>query len=163
MLVPQAKYDARVACAHAHCHHGAHRQYAVIDLQRRAAGFTGTSTQAWTGDTQTDFGSFTYSAQGNILTSERVINQTSTGFESGGCDLADRLMRALEAGAENGEGDTRCTRSSARIPSDSAFIQVSQIRLQRTCPPLTNICFAFVGGPPRTAFRELPEPFRHQH
>jgi hypothetical protein len=43
-------------------------------------------------------------------------------FETQGCDLADKLMLALEAGALNGEGDSRCTDQG--IPSDGAFIQV---------------------------------------
>ena len=37
-------------------------------------------------------------------------------------DLPERLMLALEAGALNGEGDSRCTTKG--IPSDSAFIKV---------------------------------------
>jgi uncharacterized Ntn-hydrolase superfamily protein len=57
------------------------------------------------------------------LTSALVIEQTENGFlTGGGCDMADRLMLALEAGAENGEGDSRCTPDG--IPSDSAFLRV---------------------------------------
>lgn len=100
------------------------RQYGVVDLAGRAAGFTGAANGAYAGDRRGTFGSFTYAAQGNILTSAAVIDQASTAFEAGGCDLADRLMRALEAGALGGEGDSRCTPRG--IPSDGAFLEVDR-------------------------------------
>jgi len=102
----------------------ASRQYGVVDVTGRSAGFTGTSAQAFADDRQGQVGTFSYSVQGNILTSEAVLTQAATAFASStACDLADRLMLALEAGARNGEGDSRCTESLG-IPSDSAFIQV---------------------------------------
>jgi len=76
----------------------------------------------WSGDLQGVDGALTYSIQGNILTSEAVLDQAEEGFLAEGCDLADRLMLALEAGGQNGEGDSRCTPDG--IPSDSAFIHV---------------------------------------
>jgi len=51
-----------------------------------------------------------------------AITQSAAAFEAGGCDLAERLMLALEAGAQHGEGDARCKERG--IPSDSAFIEV---------------------------------------
>jgi len=99
------------------------RQYGVVDLVGRAAGFTGATNGNYADDRQGLDGVFTYSVQGNILTSGLVIDQAENGFVSGGgCDLADRLMLALEAGAENGEGDSRCTPDG--IPSDSAFLRI---------------------------------------
>jgi uncharacterized Ntn-hydrolase superfamily protein len=62
--------------------------------------------------------------QGNILTSAAVLEQAGTAFEAGGCDLAERLVHGLLAGALNGEGDSRCTPTG--IPSDSAFLQVER-------------------------------------
>ena len=50
-----------------------------------------------------------------------MLTQSEAAF-AGGCDLADRLMLALEAGAQNGEGDSRCT--GGGIPSDSGFLHV---------------------------------------
>lgn len=100
----------------------AQRQYGIADLAGGAAGFTGSSTLPWSGDLQGTDGPFTYSIQGNILTSGAVLDQAEEGFLAGGCDLADRLMLALEAGAENGEGDSRCTPDG--IPSDGAFLHV---------------------------------------
>lgn len=100
------------------------RQYGIVDLMMRSAGFTGAQTSPFTDDRQAITGPFTYSVQGNILTSAAVLDQAAQSFESRGCDLADRLMLALEAGATNGEGDSRCTPGG--IPSDSAFIQVDR-------------------------------------
>jgi uncharacterized Ntn-hydrolase superfamily protein len=100
------------------------RQYGVVDVTGRTAGFTGPEARAFAGDRQGSFGTYAYSVQGNILTSEAVLNQAAAAFEASGCDLAERLMRALEAGAENGEGDNRCTPDG--IPSDSSFLQVER-------------------------------------
>lgn len=100
------------------------RQYGLVDLAPEAIGFTGASTFSYADDVQGTESSYTYSAQGNILTSAAVLDQASAAFEAEGCDLAERLMRALEAGAEDGEGDSRCTPSG--IPADGAFIQVDR-------------------------------------
>lgn len=97
------------------------RQYAVVSLDGSVAGFTGSQNGFYANDIQGEVGSFLYSIQGNILTSSRVLTQARTGFTSEACDLAGRLMAALEAGARNGEGDSRCRPAS---PSDAAFIQV---------------------------------------
>jgi uncharacterized Ntn-hydrolase superfamily protein len=99
------------------------RQYGIVDLDGRSAGWTGSGAQSYKDDRQGTVDAFTYSVQGNILTSARVIDQTEAGFRAGACDLAERLMRALEVGAGNGEGDSRCTETKG-IPSDSASIQV---------------------------------------
>jgi uncharacterized Ntn-hydrolase superfamily protein len=99
------------------------RQYGVVDLSRRAAGFTGSTTLAYADDRQGELGALTYSVQGNILTSAAVLDQAIAALPDG-CDLPDRLMRALEAGAAGGEGDSRCTPDG--IPADSAFLQVDR-------------------------------------
>lgn len=101
------------------------RQYGIADLKGRAAGFTGSMARSYKADKQGMSGTFTYSVQGNILTSGKVLDQAAAAFESGGgCDLAERLMLALEAGGKGGEGDSRCTVKSPSTPSDSAFIEV---------------------------------------
>ena len=84
-----------------------------------------------------------YAAQGNILTGPECVTQSEAGFiyeperasnsttkpgehsvEDGCFDLPARLMRALIAGADNGEGDVRCTRRDPPVPVDSAYIRV---------------------------------------
>jgi len=101
------------------------RQYGIADLMGRAAGFTGINTQMYTEDRQGIVATFPYSVQGNILTSVAVIDNAEDSFvNGGGCDLADRLMLALEGGELNGEGDSRCTPDG--IPANSAFIEVDR-------------------------------------
>ena len=102
----------------------ARRQYGVVDLMGRAAGHSGTSNGVFSDDVQGDSGDFTYSIQGNILTGALVLTQAQAAFRDQACDLAERLMRALEAGAASNQGDRRCTPAGA--PSDSAFIQVDR-------------------------------------
>jgi uncharacterized Ntn-hydrolase superfamily protein len=101
------------------------RQYAVVDVTGRVAAFTGEDDGVYAGDRQGHSGAFVYSVQGNLLTGRAVVDQAADAFEATGCDLPERLMRALEAGAANGEGDARCT-DSRGIPSDSAFIEVER-------------------------------------
>jgi uncharacterized Ntn-hydrolase superfamily protein len=105
------------------------RQYGVVDVLGRSAGFTGSGTTPHASDRQGRADVFAYSVQGNILTSDRVLSQAASAFEAPGCDLAERLMNALEAGALGGEGDSRCTPSG--LPSDSAFLQVESPQLPR--------------------------------
>lgn len=107
-------FDSRVAI----------RQYGVVDVRGATAGFTGTGTMPFAGDRQGTVPPFSYSVQGNILTSAKVLEQAAAAFQQNGCDLAERLMVALEAGAHEGQGDSRCT--SKGIPSDSAFLQVER-------------------------------------
>ncbi len=98
------------------------RQYGVVNLDGPPAGFTGAENGDFAGDLQGEIDTFAFSVQGNILTGAGVIDRAAEAFADGGCDLADRLMLALEAGAENGEGDSRCTGSG--VPADSGFIEV---------------------------------------
>lgn len=96
------------------------RQFGVVTLNGLSAGFTGSRTNPYASDRQFIADGFTVSVQGNLLTGVEVLDQASAAFL--GCDLADRLMSALEAGGDRGAGDGRCTPSG--IPADSAFIQV---------------------------------------
>jgi uncharacterized Ntn-hydrolase superfamily protein len=100
----------------------ASRQYGVVDLEGRAAGFTGAECGDHASDAQGELEPYVYSVQGNILTSAAVIQNAEAGFRAEGCDLAARLMRSIEAGATNGEGDSRCTGDG--LPADSGFIHV---------------------------------------
>lgn len=102
----------------------AQRQYGIVDVLGRAAAYTGERTLDVRSDRQGSVATFSYSAQGNILTGEDVLTQMQGAFEGGGCDLADRLMRSLEAGGGSGRGDARCVPRG--IPADGAFIQVDR-------------------------------------
>jgi uncharacterized Ntn-hydrolase superfamily protein len=100
------------------------RQFGVASVTGETATFTGADDGAFAGDRRGTSGALVYAVQGNLLTSRAVIDQAAGAFESAGCDLPERLMRALEAGAEHGEGDRRCT-GPRGIPSDSAFLRVA--------------------------------------
>lgn len=103
------------------------RQYAILDVRGMSARYTGADTSAYADDRGGTAGDFVYAVQGNILTSGGVLDRAALAFEDqngAACDLAERLMRALEAGAEMGEGDSRCTPNG--IPSDGAFIEVDR-------------------------------------
>jgi uncharacterized Ntn-hydrolase superfamily protein len=103
------------------------RQYGVADLQGRAAAFTGTgpSVAQWRGSKQGTLGTYTYSVQGNVLTGPAVVDQAEAAFRSGGCDLAEKLMLALEGGAQNSQGDARCINDAGvGVPANAASIEV---------------------------------------
>jgi len=99
-------------------------QYGVVDTLGRTAAYTGPEAQAYAGHRLGEAGTLAYTTQGNILTSAAVLEQAAAAFEGAGCDLPDRLMLALEAGADSGEGDSRCTDEG--LPARSAYLQVDR-------------------------------------
>lgn len=114
------------------------RQNAIADLDGEAAAHTGVSL----GDAYEAAGfpgteithrtntldTFTYSVQGNIVSNGTVASALS-GFggllsELGsGCDLADRLMIAMEAVPLTDNGDVRCMNEHG-TPASGAFLRV---------------------------------------
>ena len=86
------------------------RQVIIIDKEGRKAAFTGKETIDWKGHlTSKD-----YVVAGNLLVGGRVLEAMAQAFESSEDLLADRLMRALEAGQEAG-GDRRGRVSAALL------------------------------------------------
>jgi uncharacterized Ntn-hydrolase superfamily protein len=92
------------------------QQYGVAALgfEDASAAFTGTATYAVKGDLQ----GYGVSVQGNILTGKEVIERALAAFlappvkPATSRPLAERLLAALEAGAEVG-GDKRCGQQTA--------------------------------------------------
>jgi uncharacterized Ntn-hydrolase superfamily protein len=85
------------------------RQFGIVDMQGRMAGFSGARNQAVSLDRQgrvpgTDI---YYSVQGNILASEAVVTDAIDAFVAARGDLTDRVMAAMEAADAKG-GDSRC-------------------------------------------------------
>ncbi|MDE0357063.1 MAG: DUF1028 domain-containing protein [Gammaproteobacteria bacterium] len=78
------------------------RQLAVIDAEGRVRAYTGSGTSAWAGHIEGE----NFSAQGNILAGEAVVQAMEEAFESSTGPLALRLMDALDAGEAAG-GDAR--------------------------------------------------------
>lgn len=90
------------------------RQIILIDSSGRRAAFTGRETPEWRGHIIGE----NYVAAGNLLSSGRVLEKMTEEFEeSEGEPLAERLMRALEAG-EGAGGDRRGSHSAALIVAE---------------------------------------------
>ena len=83
------------------------RQLGLIDAKGKAAAFTGKNCQAFAGHKTGE----NYACQGNILASEKVINDMATAFEQAKGPLAWRMMAALEA-ADKAGGDKRGKQSA---------------------------------------------------
>jgi uncharacterized Ntn-hydrolase superfamily protein/post-segregation antitoxin (ccd killing protein) len=86
------------------------RQVIIIDKDERKAAFTGKETIDWKGHLIDK----DYVVAGNLLVGGRVVKAMAQTFESSEGLLADRLMRALEAGQEAG-GDKRGRVSAALL------------------------------------------------
>ena len=87
-----------------------YRQLGIIDSEGNAAAYTGAKCLEWAGSR---IGK-NYTAQGNILASERVVANMGKKFEMTRGDLAEKLVAALEGGEEAG-GDARGRQSSALL------------------------------------------------
>lgn len=87
-----------------------YRQLGIIDAKSNAAAYTGAKCLEWAGSRTGK----NYTAQGNILASEKVVTNMGKKFETTRGDLADRLVAALEGGEEEG-GDARGRQSAALL------------------------------------------------
>jgi len=93
------------------------RQFGIVDLQGRFAGFSGARNRAASLDVQgqvpgTDI---FYSIQGNILASNAVVQNAVRALESTAGSLTDRVMAAMEA-ADAAGGDSRCSCTTEPVP-----------------------------------------------
>ena len=121
------------------------QQYGIVALgyEGKSANYTGAGTPVWKGALR----GYGVSVQGNILTGASVLRNALAAFQKAAknkkTSLADRLVAALEAGAENGGGDRRCGEQGAR----SAFVVVeSPTPNGRTPYLLINITGQEAGG-----------------
>jgi len=86
------------------------RQVTIIDKDGRTAAFTGKKTVDWKGHL---IGK-NYAVAGNMLVESQVLEAMASIFESSEGDLAERLMKTLEAGQKAG-GDKRGKVSAALL------------------------------------------------
>lgn len=84
------------------------RQFGIVDLRGRAAGFTGRSNQPVALDLHGRVGEILFSIQGNILARREVVTAAVCAFRTASGSLSDRAMAAMEAADAQG-GDRRCT------------------------------------------------------
>lgn len=92
------------------------RQVIIIDAAGRTAAFTGQETVGWRGHLIGEG----YVVAGNMLVGSRVIKAMSDSFERGKSSLAERLLKALEAGQDAG-GDKRGRMSAALLVADERW------------------------------------------
>ena len=78
------------------------RQVGMIDADGNIANYTGDECMEWAGARRGK----NYTAQGNLLVGEAVVNAMGEAFEETEGELAEKLMAALIAGQEKG-GDRR--------------------------------------------------------
>ena len=84
------------------------RQVAIVDAKGNVAVFTGDAANAWRGHVSGK----TWSAQGNILVGEHVVQAMGRAFENTKDELAEKLYAALKAGDDAG-GDSRGRQSAS--------------------------------------------------
>lgn len=93
------------------------RQFGIVDLQGRCAGFSGAENGAASlavADSVPGTG-IVFSVQGNILASDAVVHDAVAAFQAADGAVEDRVMAAMEA-ADRAGGDRRCTCSSEPVP-----------------------------------------------
>lgn len=92
------------------------RQFGMVDLQGRFAGFSGASNGVYALSVQGQVPGTQvfYSIQGNILASNNVVQHAVRAFEGTSGSIEDRVMAAMEAADAEG-GDKRCTCQTAPI------------------------------------------------
>jgi len=97
------------------------RQFGIVDLRGRFAGFSGSRNGAASLAIQGEVAgaNIFYSIQGNILASNAVVQNAVRAFESAGGTITDRVMAAMEA-ADAAGGDRRCTCTTTPVPTTTA-------------------------------------------
>lgn len=102
------------------------RQFGIVDLEGRCAGFSGAENGAASLSVQDSVPGtgIHFSVQGNILASDAVVHDAVEAFKSAGGTLADRVMAGMEA-ADAAGGDRRCTCSTEPLPVGTCTARTS--------------------------------------
>ena len=98
------------------------KQFALIDISEDSFFFDGEDLDGYYSSVLLRHQNFVFGILGNTLTSHNVLEQAKEAFISTEGSLTNRLLAALIAGGNSGEGDERCT--VLGHPSDSAYIEV---------------------------------------
>lgn len=107
------------------------RQYGIVDLKGRVAGYSGAGNGAQSLDRQgiVEGTEVYFSIQGNILTGDDVVEEAVKAFKQSKGTLADRVMAAMEAADSRG-GDRRCncnTKPDPPAPCDNKTAHVAYL------------------------------------
>jgi uncharacterized Ntn-hydrolase superfamily protein len=100
--------------------YAADRQYHFLPANDAGTTWTGAATLTYAGSRSGGHGPWRYTLAGNILTSEQVLALAEQSLQTATGSIEERLVAALQAGAQNSEGDSRCT----PLPGDSAYLEV---------------------------------------
>jgi uncharacterized Ntn-hydrolase superfamily protein len=112
-----------------------HRQLHLVDAQGRVAARSGAECVDWFGH-QTYDG---YSVAGNMLAGPAVIAETARGYAEAAAEpLAERLIRALEAGQAAG-GDKRGRQSAALLIVSTEVYPYLDIRVDDHPEPVAEL------------------------
>jgi uncharacterized membrane protein YgcG len=89
------------------------RQFGILDMQGRMAGFSGSSNGNFSRDYQgtSDDGKLYYAVQGNIIKTEEALIEAAQLMKTDRSEMLDRVMLAMEKANSLG-GDSRCTCTS---------------------------------------------------
>jgi uncharacterized Ntn-hydrolase superfamily protein len=93
------------------------RQYGIVDLKGRMAGYSGANNGKQSLDRQgrVEGTQVYFSIQGNILAADDVVEEAAKAFRQAKGSLTDRVMAAMEAADSRG-GDRRCNCKSLPDP-----------------------------------------------
>jgi uncharacterized Ntn-hydrolase superfamily protein len=86
------------------------RQFAIVDMEGRMAGWSGEKNRPVSLDRhgQVEGTQIFYSVQGNILTADAVVTDAVQAFVAAKGELTDRVMAAMDVADAKG-GDSRCS------------------------------------------------------
>jgi hypothetical protein len=115
------------------------RQFGILDMQGRAAGWSGGKNLPVSMDRHGHVPGteIYYAVQGNILASEAVVTDAMDAFAKATGELTDRVMAAMEAADARG-GDKRCTCDTPPrlgAPCDGKTAHVAYILLANPTDP----------------------------
>jgi len=119
------------------------RQVIIVDKDGRTAAFTGKETIDWKGHLVGK----DYAVAGNMLVGSWVIEAMAQTFKSSEGDLAERLMKALEAGQEEG-GDKRGKVSAALVVASQKreISPILDLRIDKHPDPVRELRRIFETG-----------------
>jgi uncharacterized Ntn-hydrolase superfamily protein len=112
--------------------HYAFRQIAVLDVDGRAATWTGPRARPWAGEIVGDHCVVT----GNVLVGPQVVQAMARAFDAGRDEpLEERLLRAIEAGRDAG-GQAEGQTSSALLAWDRYEFPIVNLRVDVDAEPI---------------------------
>jgi len=105
------------------------RQFGILDMQGRSAGFNGARNSTASLFVPGHVGDYYFQVQGNTLFSDQVMYEAALAFTRAKGTLADHVMAAMEAADAKG-GDKRCnceTEPKPNAPCDGKTAHVAYI------------------------------------